>query len=117
MLVKWLTKKGVEKIQENNQHVIEKKDAPLALMNDDLQDHENQIKAIQYENVARQAQGDLYQTQLQRCEYTITHIKAGYVDHARDLGKDNIIIIVRKHTRYTNDKYHDLPYYVSYTTM
>ena len=117
MLVKWLTKKGVEKIQENNQHVIEKKDAPLALMNDYLQDHENQIKAIQYENVARQAQGDLYQTQLQRCEYTITHIKAGYVDHARDLGKDNIIIIVRKHTRYTNDKYHDLPYYVSYTTM
>ena len=41
MLVKWLTKKSVEKIQENHQHVIEKKDAQLALMNDDLQDNEN----------------------------------------------------------------------------
>ena len=46
VLVKWLTKKGAEKIQENHHHVIEKKDAPLPLMNDDLQDHENQIKAI-----------------------------------------------------------------------
>ena len=30
----------------------------------------------------------------------------------RDPGKDNIIIIVRKHTEPANDKFHDLPYYV-----
>ena len=36
-----------------------------------------------------------------------------YVPHARDLGKDNIIIIVLKHTTPANDKYHDLPYYVA----
>ena len=35
------------------------------------------------------------------------------MDHARDLGKDNTIIIVRKHTRPANDKYHDLPYYIA----
>ena len=28
-------------------------------------------------------------------------------------GKDNIIIIVRKHTTSAKDKYHDLPYYVT----
>ena len=28
-------------------------------------------------------------------------------------GKDDIIIIVRKHTRPANDKFHDLPYYVA----
>ena len=97
-LVKWLPKKGVEKIQEKHQQVIS--------------DRDNQIHAIQYENVALQAQRDVYQTQLQRCEDTITHLRARYVDHARDPGKDNIIIIVRKHTASPNDKYHDLPYYV-----
>ena len=91
---------GVEKIQEEHQHVIEEKDVAL-------QGRGNQIQAIQYENVALQAQRDNYQAQLQRCEDTITHFRAGYVDHARDPGKDNIIIIVRKHTTSTNDKYND----------
>ena len=31
----------------------------------------------------------------------------------RNLGKDNIIIIVWKHTTPANDKYHDLPYYIA----
>ena len=31
----------------------------------------------------------------------------------RDPDKDNIIIIVRKHTTSANDKYHDWPYYVA----
>ena len=38
-LVKWLTKKGVKKIQEGHQHVIEEKDAAL-------QGRDNQIQAI-----------------------------------------------------------------------
>ena len=62
-----------------------------------ITDRDNQIQAIQYKNVALQAQGDVYQTQLQRCEDTITHLRERYVDHARDPGKDNIIIIVQKH--------------------
>ena len=67
----------------------------------------------QYENVALQPQRNVCQTQLQRCEITITHLRTRYVDYARDPGKDNIIIIVRKHATPANDKYHDLPYYVS----
>ena len=73
----------------------------------------NQIQAIQYENMALQAQRDVYQTQLQRCQDIITHLRTRYVYHARDPGKDNIIIIIRKHTRPVNDKYQDLPYYVA----
>ena len=82
-------------------------------MNDDLKDRNNQIQAIQYENVALQAQKDVHQTQIQRCQDIITHLRTRYVDHSRDPGKDNTIIIVRKHTTSANDKYHDLPYYVS----
>ena len=62
--------------------------------------------------MALQAQRDVYQAELQKCQDTITHLKTHYVPHARDLGKGNIIIIVRKHTLSANDKYHDLPYYV-----
>ena len=44
---------------------IEEKDAALAF---DLQGRDNQIQAIQYENVALQAHKDVYQAQLQRCK-------------------------------------------------
>ena len=56
-LVKWLTKKSVEKIQDEHQQVIKEKDATLALLNDDL-------KNCEYENVALQVQRDVYQSQL-----------------------------------------------------
>ena len=83
------------------------------MLTDDLQDRNNQIQAIQYENVALLAQKDLYQAESQKCQDTITHLKTRYVPHAKNLGKDNIIIIVRNHATSTNDKFHDLPYYVA----
>ena len=108
-----LTKKGIEKIQEEHQQAIEEKDAALAMFTDDLQGCDNQIQSIKYENVALQAQKDVYQAELQRRQDDITHLKTHYVPHARDPGKDNIIIILRKHTTPGNDKFHDLPYYVA----
>ena len=95
------------------QKAIEEKDVALTLLTDDLQERDNRIQNLQYENVALQAQRDVYQTKLQRCQDTITHLRTRYVPHARDLGKDNIIIIVRKHTTSDNDKFHDLPYYTA----
>ena len=92
---------------------IEEKDVVIALMNDDLQERHNQIQAIKYENVALQSQRLVYQAELQSCQDTITHLRTRYVDHARGLGKGNIIIIVRKHTTPANDKFHDLSYYIA----
>ena len=94
----------IEEFQEKHRQAIGEK--TLALLNDDLQNRE-------YENVALQAQKDAYQAELQKCQDTITHLKTRYVPHARNLGKDNIIIIVWKHTTSAKDKYHDLPYYVA----
>ena len=45
---------------------IEEKDAAIALLNDDLQNRE-------HEHVALQAQRNVYQVQLQRCQDTIIH--------------------------------------------
>ena len=75
---------------------------------------DNQIQAIQHGNVALQAQRDVYQAHLQRCQDQIRDfIINRHVLRANDLGKDNIIIIVRKHATPANDKYHNLPYYVA----
>ena len=49
---------------EAHQQAIEDKDAALALLNDDLKNPENQTQAIHYENVALQAQRDVYKDQL-----------------------------------------------------
>ena len=85
---------------------IEEKDATTALLNDNLKNRE-------HDNVALQAQRDVYQAELQKCQDTITHLKTRYVPHAKDPGKDNIIIIARKHTTLVKDKFHDLPYYIA----
>ena len=86
--------------------LLKKKTAALALFNDGLQNRD-------YENVAMQAQRDVYYAQLQKCQDTIIHLRTSYLDHVRDPGKDNIIIIVWRHTTSANDRYHDLPYYVA----
>ena len=125
-LVKWLSKEGVEKIQEEHeqaitdrdnqiqvlehtnekhQQAIEEKNTTIALFNDNLQNRE-------YENVALQAQKDVYQAELQKYQDINTHLGTRYVPHAKNPGKDNIIIIVRKHTTPADDKFHDLPYYI-----
>ena len=96
----------VHKMKEYHQQAIEEKGAALAY-------RDNQIQGIQYENAALQAQRDVYQAHLQRCQDTISHLRPRYVDHAKDPRKYNIIIIIRKHTTPANDKYHNLPLYVA----
>ena len=108
-----LAKKKKKKMKEPHEQAIEDKDAVITLMNDDLQDHDNQIQAIKYEDVALQAKRDVYQAELQRCQDIITHLKTHHGPHATDSSKDNIIIIVWKHTKHANDKYHGLPYYIA----
>ena len=115
LFIEWVVETVLPWEVRESTSVIEEKDAVIALMNDDLQDRDNQIQAIKYENVALQAQRDLYQAALQRCQDAITHLKTRYVPHARDPRKDNIIIIVRKHAAPANDKFHGLPYYISRT--
>ena len=63
-------------------------------MNDDLQGRDNQIHAIKYENVALHAQRDVYKDQLQKCQDVIVHLRTRYVDHAKDPGKDKIVMII-----------------------
>ena len=104
----------IEEIQGKHRQAIEEKDAALALIHDDLRDHNNEVQAIIYENVALEAQRDVHEAQLKRGKDQIRALIINrHVPHANDPDKDNIIIIVRKHTIPANDKFHDLPYYVA----
>ena len=77
---------------EEHQLAIEDKDAQLALTNDDL-------TAIQHD--------------LQAKNNEIQQLQQRYVDHCLNPGKDNIIIIIRKHMKEVDDKYNNLPYYIA----
>ena len=101
----------IEEIQEKHRQAIEEKDARCALLNDDLKNHDKQIQAIQYENVAQQAQRDAYKDQLQKCQ-DITHLKTRHVPLAKDPGKDNVVMIIEKNTAPKEDEFYEYPYYI-----
>ena len=84
------------------------------MLHDDLQNRGNQIKAIQYENVALQAQRDVYQTQLQNYQDQIHDpIINRHVPRANDPGKDNIVMIIDKNTTPEEDEFYEYPYYIA----
>ena len=67
--MEWVVKTDLPwEARELTSVIEEKKNAVIALVNDDLEDRDNQIQAIKYENLALQAQGDVYQDELQRCQ-------------------------------------------------
>ena len=82
----------IEEIQEKHQQTIEEKDVAIALLNDDLRNRE-------HENMALQAQRDVYHAQLQKCQDQIRDpIINRHVPRAKDPGKDNIVMIIEKIT-------------------
>ena len=103
----------IEEIQEKLRQAIEEKDALIALLTDDLQDRDNQIQAIQHENVALQAQKDVSKDQLQKCQDIIARLRTRYVDHAKDPDKDNIVIIIEKNTVPEEDEFYEYSYYTA----
>ena len=76
------------------------------MLNDDLQNCE-------YENVALQAQRDVYKEQLQKRQGIITHLRTRYVDHEKDPGKDNIAMIIEKSTAPKEAAFYEYRYYTA----
>ena len=74
---------------------------------------DNQIQAIKYDNVALQAQRDVYKDQLQKCQDIITHLRTRYLDHIKYPGKDNIVMIIEKNTASEEDEFCEYPYYIA----
>ena len=113
MLKKHIVPRGfdirIEEIQGKHRQAIEEKGTTIALLNDDLKNRDNQIQVIQYENVALQAQRDVYKDQLQKRQDIITHLKTR---HAKDPSKDKILKIIEKNTAPEEDEFYKYPYYI-----
>ena len=91
---------ALEFTNEAHRQTIEEKDAALAMLNDDLKNRD-------HDNVALQAQRDVYKDQLQKFEDIIAHLRTRYVDHAKDPGKDNIVMIIEKNAAPEEDEFYE----------
>ena len=91
---------------EAYQQAIWEKDAAIALLNDDLKNRE-------HDNIALQAQRDVYKDQLQKYQDIITHLKTRHVPHAKDPGKENIVMIFEKKTAPKEGEFYEYPYYIA----
>ena len=94
------------RLNEDHQQAIEEKDAVVSLLNDDQ-------KNCDFENVALQAQRDVYNDQLKKCQGIITRFRTRYVDHAKDPGKDSIVMITQKNTAPEEDEFYEYPCYIA----
>ena len=78
-----------EKMKEDHQQAIEEKDAALALITDDLQGCDNQIQAIQYQNVGLQGE-------IRAKDQQIATLQRRCVGYLSDEDKNNGISIIAK---------------------
>ena len=79
----------VDDLRHKHQQAIEEHKQAIALFSNNIQDRDNQILASQYESMG-------LQDELRKEDQQIAALQRRYVDQAIDLGKDNIIIIVKK---------------------
>ena len=79
-----------------------------------IENWNNQIQTIHYENVALQAQRDVYQAQLQRCQDQIYGLIIDVMSLVQMFqGKDNIVMIIIKHTSLKENEFYEYPYYIT----
>jgi len=98
-LVKWLTRKGVEKINEEHQQAIKAKKQQLALIH-------GAVRQLRFNNVGLQGE-------IRAKDQEIATLYDRHVPNAQDPGKDNIVIIIRKNTEPENDEFFEYPYYIA----
>ena len=87
-LVKWLTRKGVEKLVED-------------------------VRQLEYNNTGLQGEIRAKDQEIERRQKENVELKQRYVDRCQDMSKDNVVMIVRKHTCEHEDCHSEYPYYVS----
>ena len=119
-LTKWLTHKGVEKVTQEHQKAIEEKqreiderDMQIALLDDDLTKSQEHARQIEYNNTGLQGEIRAKDQEIARRETELAQVRERHVDRCRDPGKDNVIMIFRKHTTDEDDAHFEYPYYIS----
>ena len=87
--------------------VVEEKDAQIALLSDDLVLEQEHARQIEFNNTGLQGEIRAKDEEIVRRQAEIAELRERYVDHCRDPGKDNLVVITRKHTCESDDKHFD----------
>ena len=112
-LTKWLTCIGIDKLVDDHQKAMDEKDNQLALLNDNLTESENLVKKLELNNTGLQGEIRAKDQEIERRQKENVELKQRYVDRCQDMSKDNVVMIVRKHTCEHDDCHFEYPYYVS----
>ena len=100
--------------QQMIDRVIKKKKAALALLNDELTEVDSRPQKLEFDNVALQAQRDVYESQLQKCQDRIQDLMQNrHVPKAEDRGLDTIVMIIEKNSTPEQDEFYEYPYYIA----
>ena len=69
---------------------------------------------MEFDNVALQAQRDVYESQLQKCQDRIQDLMQNrHVPKAEDRGLDTIVMIIEKNSTPEQDEFYEYPYYIA----
>ena len=104
--MKWVVEEVLPREVRKLSKVIEDKDSALALLNDDLTEREYQIQQLGFNNTGLQGE-------IRAKDQEIARLHERVVSLALDPGKNNVVVIVRKHTREKEDEYFKYPYYIA----
>ena len=88
-LVKWLVKKGVEKLQEKHQIQTEEKDAAITLLNDDLDAERHKVQDVGKQIVDLEHENSELQSRVER-------LQERYVPYLQDTRKDSSMAVIQK---------------------
>ena len=110
-LRKWILKNIIS--QCLTQQVLEEKDTVLALFNDDIKGLDNKIKTVKHKDFRFEGKIHAKHQQIGKYENSINHLRNGYVNHARNSGLGNVVMVVHKHASKDNGKNFDYPCYIA----
>ena len=85
--------------------MLEEKDTQLAILNDDLTESQKLVIGLHGEIRAKDQE-------IARRETECVRLRERSVDHCQDPGKDNVVMIIRKHTGEEDDRC-EYPYYIA----
>jgi len=83
-------------------HKVQEKDTQLALINDDLTESQELVRHLEFNNTG-------FQGELRAKDQEIARLHERVVPHAMNFGKNNVVMIVRKHTRKNDDCHFEFP--------
>ena len=93
--------------------VMEEKNAQITFLNDELTESQDLVRQLEYNNTGLRGEIRAKDQEIERRREENADLRERYVEHCRDPGKDNVVIITKKHTCEHNDDHFEYPYYIS----